>query len=783
MSQLAAFPELGGKLITNERDITLMQVYFQMRIFSLLIITTTWFISIGAIEAKHIIGGDMFYKCIRVDTVAKRVNFRVTLKMYRDCSNLQGAPYDESAQIGIYEKLPNGNYRIVRELTVNLTKPIKSIDPATSNPCLIVPPSVCVQEGIYEFSTGDLPIILNSYYIAYQRCCRNETITNINLPGDSGAAFTIEITSEAQRNCNNSPQFKNFPPVVICVNYPLNFDHSITDTEGDSVVYEFCAPLTAGGQDGTDNGRFTCNGVTPSPSACLPPFAPVNFKSPLYSVGTPLAGNPIVTIDPITGLISGKPTLQGQFVVGVCIREYRNGILLTETRRDFQFNVAFCEPKVFAKLQSDSVINGSRFVVNSCGNSTIDFTNLSTDENFITSYNWKFNIQGVDQIINTKNARFTFPVLGTYTGKMILNEGTPCSDSADISVNIFPGLNADFDFTYDTCIAGPVVFKDKSISGSGTLTNWNWNFSNDGNSIVQDPNFVFNTPGNKQINLQITDINKCKADTTRSILYYPVPPLLIVDPSAIDGCTPLKVCFNNLSIPIDTTYKIVWNFGDGNTSNKISPCHTYTTEGLFSVKLELTSPIGCYTFRDYPAWISTRQSPDADFTFTPDQLNSLQRTARFLDLSSYAHSREWSFNDRDKSLFVAIDHTFRDTGLQKVMLVAISNNGCRDTLIKFIDLEPKVTLFMPNAFTPNGDSSNDSFSGVGVFEGMKDFELTIWDRWGMQLFNSSDPLTGWNGSLENNGPDLPNGVYVYLVKYKTPRDKVVEIKGFATLIR
>lgn len=760
-----------------------MQVYFQMRLASVLIILFSWLGSPGTLFSKHIIGGDMYYKCISVDTVAKKVNFRVTLKMYRDCSNPYGAAYDESAAIGIYEKLPNGTFIIIKEINARLTKPIKSIDPEANNPCLIIPPTVCVQEGIYEFETGTLPMISNSYYIAYQRCCRNETITNIVQPGDAGAAFTIEITPEAQRQCNNSPQFRNFPPVVICVNYPINFDHSVTDLEGDSVSYEFCAPLSSGGKDDTDNGRFTCNGVTPRPAYCLPPFKFVNFISPLYSTSYPMGGNPLVTINPVTGAISGKPLVQGQYVVGVCIREYRNGILLTETRRDFQFNVAFCEPKVFAKLQADSVVIGSGFVINSCGNLMVDFDNLSTDENYISSYNWKFNIQGVDQIVNTKNARFTFPILGTYRGKMILNEGTGCSDSANITVNIFPGLNADYSFTYDTCIAGPIVFKDKSVSGSGTLTHWNWNFSNAGNSIVQDPSFVFNTPGRKQVKLQITDINKCKDDTTISILYYPVPPLLIVDPSIVEGCTPLKVCFNNLSIPIDTTYKINWDFGDGTKGNQISPCHTYANEGLYSLKLELTSPIGCYTSRDYPAWISTRQSPEANFSFTPDQLNTFQRTARFSDLSNYAQTREWSFNDKDKSSILELDHTFRDTGLQKVSLIAINNNGCRDTLIKFIDLEPRVTLFMPNAFTPNGDSDNNEFGGVGIFEGMKDYEMTIWDRWGMKLFSTNDPLTGWNGRLDNNGSDLPNGVYVYLVRYKTPRDKVVEIKGFANLIR
>lgn len=760
-----------------------MLVYFEMRVVYLFIVFFTLLMSSGNLIAKHIIGADMYYRCLSLDSVRNLVSFRVTMKMYRDCSNDQGALYDDPAIMGVYEKLPDGRYRFIKEIIVGLTDPINSIDPSSSNPCLIVPPGVCVQEGIYEFSTGYLPIISNSYYIAYQRCCRNETITNINLPGEAGAAFTLEIAAEAQRSCNNSPQFVNFPPVVICVNNALNFDHSITDIEGDSVTYEFCEPLTAGGQDGTDGGRTSCVGVTPNPRNCLPPFNPVDFKSPLFSTSFPMGGSPLVSINPVTGLITGTPTIQGQFVVGVCIKEFRNGKLLTETRRDFQFNVAYCEPKVFAKLQADSIINGTQFIVNSCGNQTIDFINLSTDEQFLFSYEWRFNILGVDQIVNTKNAQFTFPTFGTYTGKMILNEGTMCSDSSDISVNIYPAIRADYSFSYDTCIAGPVIFKDNSVTGSAGLTNWTWNFSNAGSSSMQDPSFVFTTPGVKQIKLQVTDVNKCKDDTTQSILYYPVPPLLIIDPSQVDGCTPLIVCFNNLSVPIDTSYTIRWDFGDGSTGNQISPCHNYDKGGLYDVKLEITSPIGCYTSRQYPALISVRQSPDAEFDLNPDQLNTFQRTANFQDMSIFSDAREWAFNDRDKSSIAQLAYTFRDTGLQKIRLVAISNNGCRDTLIKYIDVEPIVTLFMPNAFTPDGNSGNDSFLGVGIVNGMKDYEMSIWDRWGMKLFTTNDPLLGWNGRLNNEGTDLPNGVYVYLVRYKTPRDKSVEIKGFATLIR
>jgi len=736
------------------------------------------------LSGKHIIGGDMSYRCLSVDTVNKFVNFAVTLKMYRDCYAPQAAEFDEQIKIGIYEKLPNGFFRNVKKLDqVILKTPIVNINADDDNPCLIVPENVCVQEGTYEFQTGILRMSTNSYYIAYQRCCRNETISNIIAPGMDGAAFVIEITPEAQRVCNNSPVFKKFPPIVICINSSLNFDHSIIDRDGDQVTYEFCTPLVAGGQDGTLNGSEMCYGVKPDPFNCPPPFNTVNYRTPIYSANAPLAGNPVVTIDPLTGIISGKPEIQGQFVVGVCIREYRNGILLTETRRDFQFNVTYCEPKVHAKLKSDSILNGKKFIINLCGKSDLDFENLSTDAQFIREYDWTFSIGGMQQKEKQRNARFSFPGLGSYFGKMVLNPGSECSDSADIQVNVFPEIRAGFNFVYDTCIAGPVLFSDQSFSGSGQLTNWDWTFASSGNSVLANPSFVFNTPGLKPIQLQVRDINGCVDDTVAMIPYFPVPPLLVVDPSAFDGCTPLNVCFNNLSVPIDTSYTIVWDFGDGKSSSDISPCHSYKDGGLYSVKLQITSPIGCYIEKAYPNWINVRQSPKADFSYTPDKFSSFQKTASFTDLSTNTNSRLWIFDQTDKSSLINPIYTFRDTGRQSIQLIAINNNGCRDTLTQYLDVEPIVTYHMPNAFTPNGDSKNEYFLGLGVLDGMGSFEMSIWDRWGGRVFKTNDPREGWNGRFENSGSNLPNGVYVYLVRYTTPRNQLIELKGFANLIR
>ncbi|MCB0640388.1 MAG: hypothetical protein KDC44_02055, partial [Phaeodactylibacter sp.] len=313
------------------------------------------------LQAAHIIGGEMTYECLGGGT------YRFTMKIYRDCAgggadfdSTPNAPFD--ATVTIYEGSSTVPFQ---NLTLFDPPIVTNIDPELSNPCLVVPPGVCVEEGVYVF-TLDLPNSPSSYHISYQRCCRNNTITNIIDPGSAGATYTIELTPQAQDLCNNSPTFNNFPPIVICNNEPINFDFSATDADGDQLVYSLCDPFLGGG---TNQVMFEeANGVAPNPDL-PPPYSVVPF-SPPFSAMNPMQGNPPLSIDPNTGFITGVPEILGQFVVGVCVEEYRNGQLLSVLRRDFQFNVADCQPTVVADIQEDQIINGNDFLVISCGENT-----------------------------------------------------------------------------------------------------------------------------------------------------------------------------------------------------------------------------------------------------------------------------------------------------------------------------------------------------------------------------------------------------------------------------
>ncbi len=742
-------------------------------------------LAVFSLRAAHIIGGEITYECLgwtNGDPNSGSRSYQFYMNIYRDCQG-GGAPFDAPP--------PNAPYpATITIFRTDLSEDFMSfqagfpdvefIDPDPGNPCVIVPDNVCVQRGVYTFPIVDLPVSEHSYFIVYQRCCRNNTITNITTPESSGATYYMELTPAAQAVCNNSPTYDDFPPIVLCANEPFEYSHSASDTEGDQLVYEFCSPFLGGGLN--FNNPTAVDGVAPDPDA-PPPYTPVNFIAPFYSALGPLGTDADINIDVNTGLITGTPNAQGQFVVGVCVKEYRNGQLLSIVRRDFQFNVTSCDPTVVADIREEDIINGEEFLITSCGETQVNIFNQSYQQARINDWIWTFELGDRDTTISTWHSALNFPGIGEYEGRLYLNPGTDCGDTARIRVRIFPEIKADFEYEYDTCVAGPAAFTDLSSSGTAGISNWNWDFGDGGGSSNQNPRYIYSEPGEKLVRLRITDTNGCRDSISKQISYFPAPALLIVSPSSFTGCAPGSIFFDNLSTPVDESYDVQWDFGDGGGATEISPEYVFTREGTFSVTLDITSPIGCQTDTAFTDLITIEPSPVADFTYSPQEVDNFNPEVQFTDQSSGAGKWFWELEGNAYFTQQNPTYKFQDTGRQEVRLIVTHPSGCQDTAVQIIDIVPKVTFFLPNAFSPNDDSVNDVFIGKGYLEGIREFELSIWNRWGEMIFRSTDPLLGWNGRKNNTGKPAPVGVYVCLARYTNPRGEPVELKGFATLIR
>ena len=784
----------GGKYLASHFNVVDVLLYFDIAPFlaiqyaymRIILICTIFLLSSLAyqVNARHIVGGEVTYRCVGINTTDNTVTFEITVLIYRD-SYGGGAPFDDPADFGLY--IGSGsNWEHVR--TYIESSPIKrNIDIETGNPCLETPDNIGVEEGKYVFDIT-VPISeTESYQIVYQRCCRNNTIFNILDPDVTGAAYSVEISPLAQRQCDNSPTFDEFPPVVICANSKLRFDHSATDVDGDRISYTFCDPIAAGGIRGINGqGQNECDGITPSAANCPPPYPVVNFRiGQGYTTTTPLGGDPVVELDPVTGVISGVPNVVGQFVVGVCATTIRDGQVINVIRRDFQFNVTPCEIAVQANIAADEIIGGEQFIVNSCGDYSVEFENLSFDITKITSYDWEFYI-GPDTLkLETRDANITFPDTGSYNAMLFLNRDeqfADCKDTAEITVNIFPEVQADFGIDYDTCIAGPIDFTDLSVSGAGPILTWDWDFGDGMSDDVMNPSNIYQEPGEKLVQLIVTDKNECSDVVDKSFQWFPAPPILIAEPDQFRGCVPATITFNNLSSPINESYEVLWDFGDGTTVDEISPSHIYTETGVYEVTLDVTSPIGCQIETSFGEWITVLNSPKAGFTYTPEKPSNFNKEVAFTDQSMDAIA--WLYNfDGIAKLEQNPTYTFPDTGLVEVVQVVTHETGCTDTATAIIDVQPLVTLQLPNAFTPNDDGLNDDFRGKGYFDGFREYTMQIYNRWGEKIYEGSDPNVGWDGKHQRTGGISPPGVYVYTVEYLPPRGSKKQEKGHVTLIR
>ncbi|MEL7020814.1 MAG: PKD domain-containing protein [Bacteroidota bacterium] len=734
-------------------------------------------------DAAHLIGGVMTYECVGSGSLPNTRQYQLVMRVYRDCAG-NGASFDSApnssfdATVTIYKE---GLSTPFRNLTLDAPT-ISTIDAGENNPCVIVPPNVCVEEGVYTFPLVELPIIEGNYTVSYQRCCRNATISNINNPGDTGVTYSVEITAAAQRWCNDSPVFDNFPPPVVCAGRTLNFDHAAIDPDGDQLVYELCTPLKGGGTNSTDSSGE--EGIAPDPES-PPPYAGVSFVLPTYAASQPLGRAAQLRINETTGQLTGQPLQQGQYVVGICVSEYRNGELLSRVRRDFQFNVAPCESLVSTMISADSnSLAQDTFFIRSCGERHIFIENQSTQDEFIASVKWEFTIGNETVSISSWDANLTLPTVGMYKGQLILNPGLECTDTAAIFVQLFPGITADFDVKYDTCAIRAVEFTDRSTVAALPLRRVLWDYGDgrtDENGL--QTKHQYDKPGRYETSLYLEDKNGCVATHSHTIDYFPIPDPLEIRPSCTDCCAPADVRFEHVGNFINDRYVLDWELGDGNFSTLLHPLHTYADSGQFSVQLQVVSPTGCFAERIFDQIIDVKPAPVANFTFSPAQPSNFNPTVVFTDQSIDAASWNWTFDESGRSTRQQAVYTFPDTGRFDIRLVVGHKSGCKDSMTQSLDIVPRTTYWLPNAFTPDHDGLNDLFVGKGSFDGMRFFSMHIFNRYGEAIFSTFDPLHAWDGRNQNTGKMVTSGTYIYQVRYQPPRGAVVEEQGTLMLIR
>lgn len=407
-------------------------------------------------SATHIVGGELIYTHIGGNQYA------VTLIVFRDC--LSGtAAFDNPASVGIF----NANGTLNQNLDFTLDS-VVSLQSTINSSCVTAPSNVCTEVGYYT-RIVTLPPAIGGYTMAYQRCCRNAVIQNIQNPGDVGATYTATIPGSGLAQNNTNPHWNNLPPLYVCANLPFQFNHSAFDLNGDSLVYSLCTPYAGA----------TAGAPQPDPPGA-PPYTPILWQAP-YGLNNMLGGTDPLTIDPITGQLNGTPTTAGTFLIGLCVQEYRNGVLIGETRRGIQISVVNCQapvaiPDDVNEISPSSFVNCTELVQFNAFNSTgfsiwWDFGDLTTtsDQSTLQSPTW------------------TYPGPGTYNLTLVvfnpINPNDPlCTDTVVQAIVVQDTVIPDAGPDLQTCPGIPVQIGTTAVLG--------WTYQWSPTTGLNNPNFA-----------------------------------------------------------------------------------------------------------------------------------------------------------------------------------------------------------------------------------------------------------------------------------------------------
>lgn len=635
-------------------------------------------LSLFKAQATHIVGGEIYY-----DNLGGN-NYKIHMKVYRDCIN-GIPPFDNPAFFTIF----NASGGVVTTLNVAITSSI-TVPPSNNSPCAPAANGVaCVEEAIYE-TTINLPPLAGGYYIVYQRCCRNGTILNLINPGNVGATYWEHIPGPEVVAVNSSPRFNVRPPIYICANNPIAFNHSATDADGDSLVYSLCTPF--------DGLNTSCPVIDPANTNCPtantpPPYISVPFIAP-YSSSYPLASSPAININPVTGFLNGSPTILGQWVVGVCVSEYRNGVLIGTHHRDFQFNVISCPYVINAVINSQVTSNNGQGT-GYCNGYTVAFSNSSTSG---AIYHWDFGDLNTNaDTSNLYNPSYTYTAAGDYTVSIIVKSsvaGNICADTMYSTFHIHPLLSPSFLLPADQCFNGNQFnfTAGGSYQGNGTIS---WNFGSTAvpqtAGTVSVSNVSYSAPGINTVSLTVVE-NGCTATVTHT-LEVAQNPIATIGSYLNNGCSPLTFSIQNQSTTGPyITY--LWTFSNGTTSNNISPTITFTNPGVYSFTLSAMSNQVCIDTTNMASVssITVIPTPVALFNVTPKDIQcfnghvfNFNNTSTTLGSATYTWSFGANANPILSNAINVSNVTYTTAGIYPVTLL-VKENGCSNAYTHNVEL-------------------------------------------------------------------------------------------------
>jgi gliding motility-associated-like protein len=429
-------------------------------------------------------------------------------------------------------------------------------------------------------------------------------------------------------------------------------------------------------------------------------------------------------------------------------------------------------------------VNGVPRDTSGCVPLAVDFSDtLAMGKKYI----WDFNDGSPLVTTLNPNISHTFNTVGLYRVKLVSVDSNTCNiaDTAFVTMRV---RNDPAALTFTTvklppCASLSYQFTNNSVAIKPfSATSFRWDF---GDGVTQlaglgSVNHTYASAGTYIVRLVLLDTNYCNApdSVTQQIRIATNVKAQFQTPAF--GCVPYTANFLNTSLGGS---QFIWDFGDGTGSAVDDPQHLYNNVGTYLIRLIAIDSNTCNK-TDTSAFftLTVSANPSSSFTYTPQP--TLPNTpVSFLNSAIGGTRYKWLFGDGDTLFTIkpdtTVSHLYNGTGTYNVCLITYNDAGCSDTACQAVSVTINTLLDIPNAFSPNGDGRNDKIFVRGF--GLTKMTWSIYNRWGILVYQGTDPAEGWDGTYK--GVLQPQDVYHYTLVGEFSSKERITKKGDITLLR
>ena len=419
--------------------------------------------------------------------------------------------------------------------------------------------------------------------------------------------------------------------------------------------------------------------------------------------------------------------------------------------------------------------------VDCSGNTAIVFTDISISKSAaIVERYWDFG-DGVKA--SGAQVSHTYKLPGIYWVSLYVKDANGIvSNKTFRRVVVIGQAVVDFVAT-NACEGSATFFINNSQLGYGNkaFSKVFWDFGDGTSSNIENPSHVYATAGTYNVTLTLRGDSSCTLSSkTKSIIIYGKP---AADFNYTDNCINLPIQFTNKTVPGngESNFTVIgWDFGDGTISSSIDPIHTYNRAGTYNVRLIVASTI-CANSRDTIVKQIKVNIP------RPSLVYPLVKATRNRQLTLVAQpgglSYLWSPNvglQVPNQRSPLAKYTLLDPNKINYTITIKDSSGCVIKDNQEVWVFDKSEVYVPTAFSPNGDGANDVLLPFYINIAKLNY-FRIYDRWGKLIFETNSLTESWNGLV--NGKQAPLETYAWTVACVDADGKLLLRKGMVTMIR